>query len=40
VIENILTIISWGEIKKKPAKHYITIQRGVKLRKPPILVVN
>jgi hypothetical protein len=29
-----------GEIKKKPAKKYITIQGGAKLRKPSILVVN
>jgi hypothetical protein len=29
-----------GEIKKKPAKKYISIQRGMKLRKPSILVVN
>jgi hypothetical protein len=29
-----------GEIKKKPAKQYISIQRGMKLRKPSILVVN
>jgi hypothetical protein len=28
-----------GEIKKKPAKKYISIQRGMKLRKPSILVV-
>jgi len=31
-----------GEIqkKKKPAKKYISIQGGMKLRKPSILVVN
>jgi hypothetical protein len=29
-----------GEIKKKPAKKYISIQQGMKLRKPSILVVN
>jgi hypothetical protein len=29
-----------GEIKKNPAKKYISIQRGMKLRKPSILVVN
>jgi len=29
-----------GEIFKKPAKKYISIQRVVKLRKPSILVVN
>jgi hypothetical protein len=29
-----------GEIKTKPAKKYISIQRGMKLRKPSILVVN
>jgi hypothetical protein len=29
-----------AEIKKKPAKKYISIQRGMKLRKPSILVVN
>jgi hypothetical protein len=29
-----------GEIFKKPAKKYISIQGGVKLRKPSILVVN
>jgi len=29
-----------GEIRKKPAKKYISIQRGMKLRKPSILVVN
>jgi len=30
-----------GEIKKKkPAKKYISIQWGMKLRKPSILVVN
>jgi hypothetical protein len=30
-----------GEIhKKKPAKKYISIQRGMKLGKPSILVVN
>jgi hypothetical protein len=26
--------------KKKPAKKYISIQQGMKLRKPSILVVN
>jgi hypothetical protein len=29
-----------GEIKKNLAKKYISIQRGMKLRKPSILVVN
>jgi hypothetical protein len=29
-----------GEIQKKPAKKYISIQRGMKLRKTSILVVN
>jgi hypothetical protein len=29
-----------GEVKKKPAKKYMSIQRGMKLRKPSILVVN
>jgi hypothetical protein len=29
-----------GEIRKKPANKYISIQRGMKLRKPSILVVN
>jgi hypothetical protein len=29
-----------GEIKKKPAKKYISIQGGMKLRKPSILVIN
>jgi hypothetical protein len=29
-----------GEIKKRPAKKYTSIQRGMKLRKPSILVVN
>jgi hypothetical protein len=29
-----------GEILKKPAKKYISIQQGMKLRKPSILVVN
>jgi len=29
-----------GEIQKKPAKKYISIQQGMKLRKPSILVVN
>ncbi len=29
-----------GEIKKKPAKKYISIQLGMKLRKPSILMVN
>jgi hypothetical protein len=29
-----------GEIKQKPAKKYISIQRGMKLRKPSILVIN
>jgi hypothetical protein len=29
-----------GEIEKKVAKKYISIQWGVKLRKPSILVVN
>jgi hypothetical protein len=29
-----------GEIKKKPAKKYISNQQGMKLRKPSILVVN
>jgi hypothetical protein len=29
-----------GEIQKTPAKKYISIQRGMKLRKPSILVVN
>jgi hypothetical protein len=28
------------EIQKKPAKKYISIQRGMKLRKASILVVN
>jgi len=29
-----------GEIFKKPAKKYLNIQRGMKLRKLSILVVN
>jgi hypothetical protein len=29
-----------GEIKKNPAKKYIGIQGGMKLRKPSILVIN
>jgi hypothetical protein len=29
-----------GEIKNKPSKKYISIQGGMKLRKPSILVVN
>jgi hypothetical protein len=29
-----------GEILKKPAQKYISIQWGMKLRKPSILVVN
>jgi hypothetical protein len=29
-----------GEIKKKPAKKYMNIEKGVKLRKPSILGVN
>jgi hypothetical protein len=29
-----------GEIKEKPAKKYTSIQGGMKLRKPSILVVN
>jgi hypothetical protein len=29
-----------GEIKKKPAEKYISIQGGMKLKKPSILVVN
>jgi hypothetical protein len=29
-----------GEIQKKLAKKYISIQQGIKLRKPSILVVN
>ncbi len=29
-----------GEIRKKPAKKYISIQGGMKLRKPSIFVVN
>jgi hypothetical protein len=29
-----------GEIKKKPAKKNISIQLGMKLRKPSILMVN
>jgi hypothetical protein len=29
-----------GEVQKKPAKKFISIQRGMKLRKPSILVVN
>jgi len=29
-----------GEIKKKTAKKYISIQLGMKLRKPSILMVN
>ncbi len=29
-----------GEIKKKPAKKYISILWGMKLTKPSILVVN
>ncbi len=28
-----------GEIKKKPAKKYVSIQGGMKLRKPSILMV-
>jgi hypothetical protein len=31
---------TWDEIKKKPAKMYISIQGGLKLRNPSILVVN
>ncbi len=30
----------WDEILKEPAKKYTRIQRGMKLRKPSILVVN
>jgi hypothetical protein len=30
----------FGEIQKKPAKKYISIPEGPKLRKPSILVVN
>jgi hypothetical protein len=29
-----------GEIQKKPAKKYISIERGMKLRKQSIFVVN
>jgi hypothetical protein len=29
-----------GDMKKKPAKKYNNILRGMKLRKPSILVVN
>jgi hypothetical protein len=29
-----------GEIQKEPAKKYISIQLGMKLKKPSILVVN
>jgi hypothetical protein len=29
-----------GEIQRKPAKKYISIQLGMKLREPSILVVN
>jgi hypothetical protein len=29
-----------GELQKKPAKKYISSRRGMKLRKPSILVVN
>jgi hypothetical protein len=29
-----------GDIKKKPATKYISVQWGMKLRKPSILVVN
>ncbi len=29
-----------GEVKEKPAKKYTSIQRGIKLRKPSILVVK
>jgi hypothetical protein len=29
-----------GEIQRKPAKKYIRIQGPMKLKKPPILVVN
>jgi hypothetical protein len=29
-----------GEIQKKPAERYISIQRGMKLRNPSILVLN
>jgi hypothetical protein len=29
-----------GEIQQKPAKKYISIQSGMKLKKPSILVVN
>jgi hypothetical protein len=29
-----------GEINKKLAKKYISIQRGMKLKKPSVLVVN
>jgi hypothetical protein len=29
-----------GEIQKKPARKYISIQEGVKLRKPSSLVIN
>jgi hypothetical protein len=29
-----------GEMQKKPAKKYISIQQGMKLSLPPILVVN
>jgi hypothetical protein len=31
---------TYGEIQRKPAKKYINIQGAMKLRKPPILVVN
>jgi hypothetical protein len=33
-------VATQGEIQKKLAKKYISIQRGMKLRKPSILVVN
>jgi hypothetical protein len=35
-----LVICTQSEILKKPAKQYISIQRGMKLRKPSILVLN
>jgi hypothetical protein len=31
---------TWRDSKKKPAKKYISIQGGMKLRKQSILVVN
>jgi len=36
----ILVILQPGMVLKKPAKKYMSIQLGVKLRKPSILVVN